>query len=412
MTNFIHFLNALLIAHTSNFHHTRGINTLYDSIRHDFTVAEGTSRQRLDQFLVTLLPQLSRSYIGDLVEKGFVEVDEVKRSKNYKVSPGESITVSIASKDVSTVKPENIPLDILFEDDHIIAINKPPGMVVHPAPGSPNGTFVNALLYYLGDDASRDLLKVPSLKLDTIIDDEDEESHSDISALPSDSTTSSRPGIVHRLDKGTSGVLLAAKHPEALTKLAALFSSRKIRKLYLAVCVGNPGEATVVEPIGRCKVNRQLMTTYDGPPGKSSTTHLRTIAFDGKLSAVLARIETGRTHQIRVHLKYRRTPVLGDVEYGTVEWNKKYAKYSRVTRPLLHAYETQFVHPFTGEDIVIRAPVPKDIAGMLAQLTAPTFPLLDAASLLIGSTEVVGKLPGEANRGLTALDSIRMDEVK
>jgi len=165
--------------------------------------------------------------------------------------------------------------------------------------------------------------------------------------------------------QGTTGVLLAAKHPEAVTKLSALFAKRDIRKVYLAVCVGHPGDTTIVEPIGRCRKNRQLMTVYDGPPGKPALTHVRTLAFDGKISAALLRIETGRTHQIRVHLKERRTPIIGDDAYGSAEWNKKLLRSDSVRRPLLHAYETEFTHPFTGENVVIRAPVPDDMSGVL-----------------------------------------------
>ena len=168
-----------------------------------------------------------------------------------------------------------------------------------------------------------------------------------------------------------------------------MFAKRNIRKVYLAVCVGHPGETTIVDPIGRCRKNRQLMTVYDGPPGKPATTHVRTLAFDGKISAALLRIETGRTHQIRVHLKERRTPIIGDEAYGSLEWNKKLLRSDSVRRPLLHAYETEFIHPFTGESIIIRAPVPEDMSNVLQRLTVEQEPLLDIDThLLRGSTEV------------------------
>jgi len=412
-------------------------------IKHEFTVAEDSPKQRLDQYVVKLLPEFSRSFICDLCESGQILVNEKERPKNYKVNPMDVINISITTKEASKVTPENIPLDIIYEDDHIIAINKPPGMVVHPAPGSPNGTFVNALMHYLGEDATELLLRQASLssnnrslslrssdslsisntaakfESDSEVDlerDEDkytEEPEEDSLSVSSseESTLSMRPGVVHRLDKGTSGVLLAGKHPEAVMKMSELFAKRQIRKLYLAICVGNPGEATIIEPIGRCRDNRQLMTTYEGPPGKPSTTHVRTMAFDGKLSVALARIETGRTHQIRVHLKYRRTPVIGDGEYGAVDWNRKIARSSGVHRPLLHAYETQFIHPFTGEDTTITAPVPDDITQQIQIITTNAKRIIDdKTSLLLGPTDVVGKLPDEANIGLTSLESIRLDE--
>ena len=157
---------------------------------------------------------------------------------------------------------------------------------------------------------------------------------------------------------GTTGVLIAGKTTDAVAKISALFAAREVRKVYLSICVGNPGETTIVEPIGRSMKNRQVMTIYDGPPGKPAVTHVRTISFNGKFSTVLARIETGRTHQIRVHLKHRRTPILGDSTYGNSDWNKKYNRETRtwdiVERPLLHSYETEFVHPFTNELITIR----------------------------------------------------------
>jgi 23S rRNA pseudouridine1911/1915/1917 synthase len=249
-----------------------------------------------------------------------------------------------------------------YEDEHLLIVNKPAGMVVHPAPGSPNGTFVNALLYHLGDAAEL-LVDETDISLASGIDEEDNNEYLDF-GLPETpeaaraTPPSLRPGIVHRLDKGTTGVLIAGKTKEAVAKMCTLFAQRKVRKVYLALCVGHPGETTIVEPIGRSKKNRQIMTIYDGPPGKSAVTHLRTVCFDGKISAVLARIETGRTHQIRVHLKYRQTPILGDDTYGSDEWNHKYRKILSKTsesveeRPLLHSYETEFVHPFTGKSIL------------------------------------------------------------
>jgi len=264
--------------------------------KYNFQVVEGSAKQRLDQYITTVMPNLSRSLIGNLCDQGLVVVNEKSRAKHYRVSPMDNIIVTMENLEVSeSVAAENIHLDILYEDEHILAINKPAGMVVHPAPGSPNGTFVNALMYYLGDNAK--LLLESEKDMDSILLDDD------LEAIENDSGNGEtpammRPGIVHRLDKGTTGVLLAAKHPEAVSKLSALFANRKISKTYLTICVGNPGQATIDEPIGRCKKNRQLMTVYDGPPGKPAVSHLRTLAFDGKLAAVLVRIETGRTHQV------------------------------------------------------------------------------------------------------------------
>ena len=206
-------------------------------------------------------------------------------------------------------------------------------------------------------------------------------------------------------------MLLAGKHPEAVAKLSALFAQRKIRKVYLAITVGHPGEATVVEPIGRSAKNRQLMTVYDGPPGKPAVTHMRTLAFDGKLGSVLCRIETGRTHQIRVHLKHRRTPVAGDEAYGNSDWNNKLALSDGIHRPLLHAYETEFAHPITGEQLLIRAPVPSDMYSLLLKISSSTSPLVDPSThLLTGSTAVEGKAPGEVKGGFIPSDRLVFKE--
>jgi 23S rRNA pseudouridine1911/1915/1917 synthase len=220
-----------------------------------------------------------------------------------------------------------------------------------------------------------------------------------------------RPGIVHRLDKGTSGVLIAGKTLDAVAKLSSLFAQRKVRKVYLSVNVGHPGDATIVEPIGRSTKNRQEMCVYDVmPPGKPATTHVRTLVFDGKVSTALVRIETGRTHQIRVHLRHRRTPIIGDDIYGNVEWNRKYLRSYGVRRPLLHAYETEFEHPFTGAKVVLTAPVPTDLAEVIRRMTTTEKPLLDSASCLTCSTEVKGKAPGERGRGFVPLDRLVMDD--
>ena len=379
------------------------------------TVPNGIEKQRLDIYLANALPEHSRSYLSDLCEKGSVLVNDKPQSKKYKVSSGDYIKIEIENIETSSVEPENIPLDILYEDEHIIAINKPPGMVVHPAPGSPNNTFVNALLFHVGTDAAKQL--IDGLSRNNIYEPEDDDTDLDLD-LPETpeaakaTPISLRPGIVHRLDKGTSGVLIAGKHPDAVAKLSALFAQRKISKIYLAVCIGHPGDTTIVEPIGRSTKNRQLMTVYDGPPGKPAITHIRTLAFDGKISGALVRIETGRTHQIRVHLKERRTPIVGDEAYGNKDWNKKLLRSNQIHRPLLHAYETVFTHPFTNEQVILRAPIPRDISNLMAKLTAPTIPLINEEALLIGSTEVRGREPGEKlqSSGYVAMDRIQYQE--
>jgi len=470
----------------------------------EVVLPEKISKQRLDVFLSTAFPDRSRSFMSDLCDKGAVRVNDKVVTKSHKVSSGDVVELEIEEKEESSVEPENIKLDILYEDDDIIAVNKPNGMVVHPAPGSPNNTFVNALLFHLGPSAQRlfeqgsdeeisssisddkyslaALSALPRKELQSLakncnikanagsailieqlvrfgkqakkdkaaagqsatavvaartgsgkeeqeetveeeVEDEDALYYESIlnTKVPIDlpetpeaanaSPSSLRPGVVHRLDKGTTGVLLAGKHPQAVAKLMALFAKRKVRKVYLAVCIGHPGDATMIEPIGRSQKNRQLMTVYDGPPGKSAVTHVRTLAFDGKLSAALVRIETGRTHQIRVHLKERRTPIAGDEAYGNSEWNKKLARSDQIQRPLLHAYETEITHPFTGKQIIFRAPLPDDMSKLMQKLTSASSPVLDPeTNLLIGSTVVKGKGPGEKGGGFVPEDRLRYEE--
>jgi len=224
--------------------------------------------------------------------------------------------------------PESIPLTILYEDEDVIVINKPAGMVVHPAPGNWSGTFVNALLGHC------ETLEV--------------------------SEGSLRPGIVHRLDKETSGVLLAAKTLLAQQRLIELFAGRQVYKEYLAICCGNPGKGKIDLPIGRHPIHRQKMAILK-EKGKPALTHYETLSFDGALSSVKIILATGRTHQIRVHMLHLDTPILGDSTYGQPSINKKY----KAERQLLHAYRLRLPHPLTGKEMEFEAPVPADLLRFL-----------------------------------------------
>jgi 23S rRNA pseudouridine1911/1915/1917 synthase len=389
-------------------------------------VEEVEAKTRLDVYLSNVYKQHSRSFFGNLCDSGLIHVNKKTQPKSYKVARGDRIVFNVEEQKASEVQPENIPLSILYEDEHMIAVNKPNGMVVHPAVGSPNGTFVNALLYHIGDQAAQ-LLKTSPAPASADPEDEDE-SMLDLPETPEAakaSPVSLRPGIVHRLDKGTTGVLLAGKHPTAVEKLSKTFANRDITKIYLAVCVGHPGDSTIAEPIGRGHKNRQIMVVYDGPPGKPAVTHTRTICFDGKLSVVLVRIETGRTHQIRVHLKHRRTPIIGDETYGTMDWNKRYVKYG-VSRPLLHAYETSFVHPLQKKEMCLRAPLPSDLLSLVKKIAennmqGPLNILDESTGLLAISTEVASQFEGKVKpsgggtpiittKGYVPSERIRLEE--
>ena len=364
---------------------------------HVYTPTDLTEKLRIDVYMSTIVKGRSRSFLGELCDKGLVTVNGKQVSKSYKVCKGDAVSFEIEEKAISKLVPENIPLNVLFEDDDIIAVNKPQGMVVHPAPGSPNGTFVNALLYHLGPAAADRLLQGTN-SAGVKEDDEEYGIENSLEFLPDSLSpdlpetpeaavathTSFRPGVVHRLDKGTSGVLLAGKRSETVAMLSALFAARKVSKVYLAICVGHPGDATITGAIGRSQKNRQMMAVYPGPPlGKPAVSHVKTLAFDGKLSVALVRIETGRTHQIRVHLKDRRTPIAGDDLYGNSDWNKKLAKSDGVRRSLLHAYEIQLEHPLTGKHLTLRAPLPPDLLQIVNKIS--TSPLLDSHGLLLGT---------------------------
>lgn len=251
---------------------------------------------RLDSFISQKYAQFSRSRIATMCEHGLVKVNDKIRSKAFKISKGDNISIIFEELQLPNVNPENISLDVIYEDPYLLAVNKANGMVVHPSVGTPNGTFVNALLYYYQQKnlTYSDLVVGNNQSTTTVIhnsNEDDDESIMGATEIP----LSLRPGIVHRLDKGTTGVLLAGKSFEAVEKLSSLFANRRINKYYLAICVGHPGNKTISQSIGRSRKNRQIMcgvAEVDG--GKMAVTHTRTLAFNGKLSLVLIKIDTGR----------------------------------------------------------------------------------------------------------------------
>lgn len=293
------------------------------NLQSTITVAPHEVDERLDKLLVLRYPEQSRSYFQSLIEGGHVTVNGKRVKKRYKPQAADQVAIDFVLTAEISLEPEAIPLDILYEDEHLIAVNKPPGLVVHPGPGNWSGTFVNALLYHCKQlEETGDPL---------------------------------RPGIVHRLDKNTSGVLLAAKTQRCHHKLVELFAQRRIKKVYLAITLGKPGEQRIDLPIGRHPTQRKLMTVREG--GKSAVTHCKTLAYDGQLAIVELLLETGRTHQIRVHLKHLNCPILGDDTYGKLSSNQKYG----AKRSLLHAHTLSFEHPLTQESLELKAPVPEDM---------------------------------------------------
>ncbi|HHV93276.1 MAG TPA: RluA family pseudouridine synthase [Firmicutes bacterium] len=296
----------------------------------ELVVEEKAAGGRLDRYLTEKAAGPSRSYLSKLIDGGLVLVNGRQVKAGYSIRAGDKIRVEIPPPQPLEVLPESIPLDILYEDQDIIVINKPPGMVVHPAAGNYQGTLVNALLAHC-----RDLSGIGG-KL--------------------------RPGIVHRLDKDTSGVLVAVKNDLAHKSLAAQLKERSVERWYLALAKGSftADEGVIDAPIGRHPVRRKQMTvTENGRPAR--TWYYVRERFDG-YTLVECRLETGRTHQVRVHLAYIRHPLVGDQVYGGRQ------DHLGMTRQALHAYHLGFRHPRTGEFLSFSAPLPADMAEVLERL--------------------------------------------
>ena len=294
----------------------------------NLTTDDADGKIRLDQYLAAHLPELSRSRIQNLIKSGDVLVNGSPAKPKNPVSRGDSITVRIPEPEPAEAQPQDIPLDILYEDEDVVVINKESGMVVHPAAGNPDGTIVNALLHHCGD-----LSGIGGVE---------------------------RPGIVHRLDKDTSGVMVAAKNDEAHKGLAAQIKAHSARRTYWALVHGNIAEekGIVDGPIGRHPKDRiKMAVTFKG--GREAVTHFRVLKRYGEYTWIECKLETGRTHQIRVHMAYIGHPVVNDPLYG----------YKKDDFPIegqaLHSHCLDLVHPVTGEAMHFEAPMPDDFAACL-----------------------------------------------
>ena len=306
-----------------------------------FTISADCAGTRLDRCLSRLIPGSSRAYLQKLIRDGLVQGDgEVLTLPRYPVRDGMEVTVTMPDiRPAEAPEAEDFEFPILYEDEWMLVINKPAGVVVHPAAGNPTGTVVNALLGRYPDWGE------------------------------SFSLAASRPGIVHRLDKDTSGCLVVAKTPEAQFRLGTAFAERKVKKRYFAVVRGIPARASgeIITEIGRHPVNRQKMAVVERG-GKLAITRNRVERngmIDGvAVSTVQLEIATGRTHQIRVHMANLGHPVLGDPVYGGAR-----AAVSGVTRQLLHAWKISLPHPGSGETIEFIAPLPRDIAEIVERIS-------------------------------------------
>ncbi|MDO4486537.1 MAG: RluA family pseudouridine synthase [Bacillota bacterium] len=288
---------------------------------------------RLDLVLSVALEEFSRSFIQKLFEKGHIEVNgELCRQKKYKAVSGDIVDIDIPEPETVDVEAENIPLEIVYEDDDLLIVEKPAGMVVHPAPGNSCGTLVNALLYHCGDNLS---------SINGVI----------------------RPGIVHRIDKNTSGLLMVAKNNKAHSSLSAQLAEHSITRRYRAIVYNNIKEdkGTIDKPIGRDPGNR-LRNAVTDVNSRNAVTHYEVLERFGRFTYIEAVLETGRTHQIRVHMSYVGHPLLGDELYGPVR-NKLGAG-----RQMLHAGVLGFVHPSTGEYMEFHSELPEDFRKVLNNL--------------------------------------------
>ncbi len=301
------------------------------------TAGSADEGRRLDQFLADRVPELSRSRVQKLLEEEKVQVNrEPCSDKNYRLRAGDRVGVTLPPAEDSDLEPEAIALDIIYEDDDLVAINKPRGMVVHPAPGHSRGTLVNALLHHC-----------PNL--------------SGVGGIR-------RPGIVHRLDKNTSGLLLVAKNDFTHRALSAQLKSRQLKREYIALVAGRvkPLLGRVEAPIARHPHHRKKMAVVAG--GRPAVTRYRGLKYYGRYSLIRLNLETGRTHQIRVHMSHLGYPVVGDPTYAAGGW--KELPESLAAPQALHACRLQLIHPRTARVLELTAPLPPSFKKVLHHLKA------------------------------------------
>ena len=294
------------------------------------------SGERLDAALARLVPELSRSQAQRLIEQGAVTCGGRPVKKNEKLQPGDTLTLTLPEVQETALEAQQIPLDVCYEDADVIVVNKPKGLVVHPAPGHPDGTLVNALLAHCGDS---------------------------LSGIGGER----RPGIVHRIDKDTSGLIIAAKNDFAHASLAAQLKDHSLARTYVCIVCGNIREDSGVidAPIGRHPADRKKMAVTE-KNSRSAVTHWRVLERFGGYTLVECRLETGRTHQIRVHMAYRGHPILGDMVYG-----HKKPELGQDSQ-CLHARELTFVHPRSGERVTVSCGLPEYFTQLLQKLRGRT----------------------------------------
>jgi 23S rRNA pseudouridine1911/1915/1917 synthase len=300
------------------------------------TLSEGDGGERIDRVLGRHCPEFSRNALQRWIEQGRVEQAGEVVSRKTKAVAGAEVSIRPAPPEPLSARPQEIPLEVLHEDAHLIVLDKPAGLVVHPAPGHADGTLVNALLYHAAVQGGPDPL---------------------------------RPGIVHRLDKDTSGVMVVAKTPQAHERLVEMFQRHALERAYLAIAIGRPPQSITYDTFhGRHPANRKKFTSR-GARGRRAVTHLETIELLHGSALVRCHLETGRTHQIRVHLAEHGHPVLGDPLYGTSIGDPALRRVAtELGRQALHAALLAFAHPITGEPLRLETEPPEDFKRALSAL--------------------------------------------
>ena len=295
-----------------------------------YQVKKEETGQRIDRYLATV-GKYSRTAIQRLIQEEKIQVNKKSQKPSYKVQEGDILTVKEEKPVETSLKAQDIPVEVIYEDKDIIVVNKPKGMVVHPANGNPDGTLVNAILSICKDSLSGIGGEI-------------------------------RPGIVHRLDKDTSGLLIIAKNDESHIKMSEQIKNREVKKIYIALVRGNvkEKEATIDMPIGRSTKDRKKMAVTK--KGKNAVTHFKVLERFNGYTLLEVRIETGRTHQIRVHLSEIGYPIVGDMVYS----NGK--NPFGVEGQMLHAQKLQFKHPITGKELLLEAPIPEYFKKVLESL--------------------------------------------
>lgn len=315
---------------------------------HNIVADKGQKPLRIDKFLMDRLPNASRNKIQIAIKNGYITVNENTVKANYKVIPEDEIVIRLPEPPRDTeVIPQNIPLDIVYEDPQLLIVNKPPGMVVHPAHQNWTDTLANALVYHFNN-------------------------------LPEMAGNEGRPGLVHRIDKDTSGLLVIAKEPDALTHLADQFFRHTIERTYYALVWGEPEKlkGTIDVNLGRSLKDRRVTEAFtDETIGKRAVTHYEVIEKLRYVSLIKCNLETGRTHQIRAHMKYLGHPLFNDKTYGgdRILKGTTFSKYKSfvdncfkiMNRQALHASSLGFIHPKTGKNVYFESPLPEDFSQLL-----------------------------------------------